>query len=154
MGSSTAPASIAMAYVANELKVPMIALAPITAGKGEIKDIWAICVIQPPPLIAKTIVDRMARDGVKNVGYIGFSDPWGDLVYNGAKKAEANTGLKVITDERYARSDTSVTGQVLKTLAQRPDAILLVDLALQAHCLRWLWPNVATKARSTARHRL
>jgi branched-chain amino acid transport system substrate-binding protein len=95
------------------------------ASKAEGNENWAICVIQPPPLIVKTIADRMARDGVKNVAFIGFSDPWGDLVYNGAKAQEPNNGLKIITNERYARSDTSVTGQVLKILAQQPDAVLL-----------------------------
>jgi branched-chain amino acid transport system substrate-binding protein len=125
MGSSTAPSSIAMAAVANEMKVPMIALAPITAPKADRTENWAICVIQPPPLIVKTIADRMAKDGAKNVAFIGFSDPWGDLVYNGAKAQESNNGLKIITNERYGRSDTTVTGQVLKLLAQRPDAVLL-----------------------------
>ena len=62
---------------------------------------------------------------MKNIGYIGFSDAWGDLVYNGAKAAEADDGIKVLTNERYARVDTSVTGQILKVLAVRPDAVLI-----------------------------
>ncbi|MBN9083307.1 MAG: branched-chain amino acid ABC transporter substrate-binding protein [Rhizobiales bacterium 62-17] len=125
MGSSNSPSSIAIAAVASELKVPMIALAPITAVKREPDDYWSICVIQPPPLMIEVIADRMARDGIKNVGYIGFSDAWGDLVYNGAKAAEAGAGLKILTNERYARSDSSVTGQILKVLAARPEGILL-----------------------------
>ena len=67
----------------------------------------------------------MKRDAMKNIGYIGFSDAWGDLVYNGAKAAEADDGIKVLTNERYARVDTSVTGQILKVLAVRPDAVLI-----------------------------
>ena len=62
----------------------------------------------------------MKRDGVKTVGYIGFSDAWGDLVYNALKKAAEPAGIKVLTNERYARADTSVTGQVLKIVARGP----------------------------------
>jgi len=49
----------------------------------------------------------MKRDGMKNFAYIGFSDAWGDLVYNGAQKPAEADGIKILTNERYARTDTS-----------------------------------------------
>jgi len=123
IGTATAPSTIAMAAVASELKVPMIALSPI--GKlPESPEQWVVSVPQPASLLVKIVADRMKRDGMKNIGYIGFSDAWGDLVYNGAKATEDADGLKVQTNERYARTDTSVTAQVLKVLAARPDAVL------------------------------
>jgi branched-chain amino acid transport system substrate-binding protein len=123
IGTATAPSTIAMAAVASELKVPMIALSPI--GKlPESPEQWVVSVPQPASLLVKIVADRMKRDGMKNIGYIGFSDAWGDLVYNGAKAVEDADGLKVQTNERYARTDTSVTAQVLKVLAARPDAVL------------------------------
>jgi branched-chain amino acid transport system substrate-binding protein len=73
----------------------------------------------------------MKRDGIKNVAYIGFSDAWGDLVYNGAQKPAEADDIKILTNERYARTDTSVTGQVLKMLATHPDAVLLGGSATQ-----------------------
>jgi branched-chain amino acid transport system substrate-binding protein len=131
IGTATAPSSIAMVAVANELKVPMISISPITVPVADSGDRWAIAMPQPPSLMVKVVVDRMKRDGIKNFAYIGFSDAWGDLVYNGAQKpAEAN-GLKILTNERYARTDTSVTGQVLKMLAAKPDAVLLGGSATQ-----------------------
>ncbi|QPF87303.1 ABC transporter substrate-binding protein [Bradyrhizobium genosp. L] len=123
IGTATAPSTIAMIAVATELKVPMIAVSPIT-GQPDPADQWGVCIPQPASLLVKVVADRMKRDGMKNIGYIGFSDAWGDLVYNGAKAAEANEGIKVLTNERYARVDTSVTGQILKVLATRPDAVL------------------------------
>ena len=63
-------------------------------------------------------------NGVKTVGYIGFTDAWGDLVYNSLMKATEPAGIKVVTNERYARSDQSVTGQVLKIVAAHPDAVM------------------------------
>jgi branched-chain amino acid transport system substrate-binding protein len=70
------------------------------------------------------VVDKMKAAGVKTVGYIGFSDAWGDLVFDALNKAAAPAGIKVLTNERYARADQSVTGQVLKIVAARPDAVL------------------------------
>jgi branched-chain amino acid transport system substrate-binding protein len=124
IGTATAPSTIAMVAVANELKVPMIAVSPI-GTPPESAEQWAISVPQPASLLVKVVADRMKRDGMKNIGYIGFSDAWGDLVYNGAKAAEPADGIKVLTNERYARTDTSVTAQTLKVLATRPDAVLL-----------------------------
>jgi branched-chain amino acid transport system substrate-binding protein len=124
IGTATTPSTIAMMAVATELKVPMIAVSPL-AGQPDPADQWGISVPQPAALLVKVVADRMKRDGMKNIGYIGFSDAWGDLVYGGAKAAEADGEIKVLTNERYARVDTSVTGQILKVLATRPDAVLI-----------------------------
>jgi len=70
------------------------------------------------------VVDRMKQNGVKTVGYIGFSDAWGDLVYDALMKAAPGAGIQVVSNERYARADQSVTGQVLKIVALRPDAVM------------------------------
>ena len=131
IGTATAPSSIAMVAVANELKVPMISISPITVPAVEGGERWGIAVPQPPSLMVKVVVDRMKRDGVKSVAYIGFSDAWGDLVYNGAQKPAEDDGIKILTNERYARTDTSVTGQVLKMIATKPDAVLLGGSATQ-----------------------
>ncbi len=131
IGTATAPSSIAMVAVANELKVPMISISPITVPATETGERWGIAVPQPPSLMVKVVVDRMKRDGIKNVAYIGFSDAWGDLVYNGAQKPAEADGIKILTNERYARTDTSVTGQVLKMIATHPDAVLLGGSATQ-----------------------
>jgi branched-chain amino acid transport system substrate-binding protein len=124
IGTATTPSTIAMMAVAAELKVPMIAVAPMT-GQPNAADQWGISVPQPASLLVKVVADRMKRDGMKYIGYIGFSDAWGDLIYNGAKAAEAEDGIKILTNERYARVDTSVTGQILKVLAARPDGVLI-----------------------------
>jgi len=124
IGTATAPSTIAMMAVATELKVPMIAVSPVV-GQPNAADQWGISVPQPASLLVKIVADRMKRDKMKNIGYIGFSDAWGDLVYNGAKAAEGDDGIKLLTNERYARVDTSVTAQILKIVAARPDAVLI-----------------------------
>lgn len=131
IGTATAASSNAMVAVANELKVPLISISPITVTPSDTGERWAICIPQPPGLMVKVVVDRMQRDGIKKIAYIGFSDAWGDLVYNGAQKPAEADGIKILTNERYARTDTSVTGQVLKMLATHPDGVLLGGSATQ-----------------------
>ena len=122
LGSSGVPATIAISQVGRESKTPMIGLSPISLPPAESD--WTVTVAQPPQLMIDAVVERMKRNGVKTVGYIGFSDAWGDLVYNALLKAAEPAGIKVVTNERYARSDQSVTGQVLKIVAARPDAVM------------------------------
>lgn len=122
MGTSGVPAAIAMAQVARDAKVPMIGLTPIQLDAAD--NPWVVTVAQPTQLMVDAVVERMKKDGIKAVGYIGFSDAWGDLVYNALMKAAPAAGIKVLGNERYARADASVTGQVLKLLAMKPDAVM------------------------------
>jgi branched-chain amino acid transport system substrate-binding protein len=129
IGTSSAPGTNAMLAVANELKVPFAAISPVSLAVPE--QPWGIAMPQVPFMV-KVIADRMKRDGVKTAGYIGFSDSWGDLVYNGGKASEKEGGPVITTNERYARTDTTVTAQALKVIATRPDAMLDGGSAAQA----------------------
>ncbi len=124
IGTSGSPGTVAMAAVAAEQKVPMIAISPIPqppAGSGEP---WTLSIPQPPALMVSAVVDRIKQSGAKRIAYIGFSDAWGDLVYDSLMKSAPAAGLQVVTNERYARPDTSVTAQALKIVAARPDAVM------------------------------
>jgi branched-chain amino acid transport system substrate-binding protein len=131
IGTSSAPGTNAMLAVANELKVPFAAISPVNLPVPA-EQPWGIAMPQTPTLMVKVIADRMKRDGIKTAGYIGFSDSWGDIVYNGAKAAEKDGILAITTNERYARTDTTVTAQALKVIATRPDALLDGGSATQA----------------------
>lgn len=122
MGTSGVPAAIAMSQVGRDAKVPMIGLTPIQLDPAE--NAWVFTVAQPTQLMIDAVVQRMKKDGVKTVGYIGFSDAWGDLVYEALMKSAPAAGIKVLGNERYARADASVTGQILKLLAMKPDAVM------------------------------
>ena len=49
----------------------------------------------------------------------------GDLWFNDLKAQAVPMGMTIVDEERFARPDTSVTGQVLKLVAANPDAILV-----------------------------
>ena len=122
IGTSGVPGSMAIAAVARESKTPMIGITPLSLAGEE--GAWTVTVAQPVPLMVSAVVESMKRSGVKTVAYIGFSDSWGDLVYDALTKSAEPAGIKVVTNERYARADSSVAGQVLKIVAARPDAVI------------------------------
>ncbi len=125
IGTSGAPQTFAMATVAAELKVPMIAISPIAEPPKGDGGPWVVQIPHPQPLLAKGIVEDMKRRNVKTVGFVGFGDAFGDLMYNSLITVAEPAGIKVVTNERYARTDTTVLPQVLKTIAAHPDAIMI-----------------------------
>ena len=122
IGTAGSPGALAIAAVARETRTPLISIANANLP-GE-DGAWMVTLPQPAPLMVSAVVERMKASGVKTVGYIGFSDAWGDLVYDALMKSVEPAGIKVVTNERYARADASVTGQVLKIVAARPDAVI------------------------------
>ncbi len=123
MGSSTTPPSIAVSNVANEAGIPHIGLAPFPITPERAK--WSIDMPQPVPIMGKVLYEHMKAHNIKTVGYIGYSDSYGDLWFKDLKEQGGPMGLQVVDDERFARPDTSVAGQVLKLVAANPDAILV-----------------------------
>ncbi|WP_425468794.1 ABC transporter substrate-binding protein [Rhizobium straminoryzae] len=122
IGTAGSPGSLAIATVCAETKTPLICIANADP-QGE-PGAWTVTVPQPAPLMIAGAVAHMKQTGVKSVGYMGFADPWGDLVYNALMQSGPEAGIKVTSNERYARADTSVTGQALKVFATRPDVFM------------------------------
>lgn len=120
LGSSSTPTCLALADAALETKTAHLCLAPIA-----VRNPWVFFTPQPVPLMVEGLVEHMKANGVKSVGFIGFSDGWGDLNYESFVKLAGPAGIKVVAAERYARTDTSVTAQVLKLVAANPDAIFV-----------------------------
>ena len=134
IGSSTTPASMAMIDVAAEKQVPMITLAASSRliGPMDGQRRWVFKTPQNDSLMADAIAEHMYRAGIKTVGFIGFSDAYGDGWLTEAKRALETWGIELIATERYSRNDTSVTGQVLKLVAAKPDAVLIAGAGTPA----------------------
>ncbi|MEQ9570673.1 MAG: ABC transporter substrate-binding protein [Nitratireductor sp.] len=140
IGSSTTPTTIAVAGVAAETKTPVLTLAPV--GLPEDSEVWAFRTPQPVSQMAGALVEHMTANGVKTLGFIGYADGYGELWLNVMNKALEGTGIAMEPIERFARNDTSVTGQVLKLVAARPDAVLVVASGTPAAL-----PNLALAER-------
>ena len=127
LGSTITPNSLAMIDVVAEAQTPMISMAasarivePMDAKKK-----WVFKTPQNDIMMSLAIAEHMSKLGVKTVGFIGFSDAYGEGWSQEFAKAAALKGLSIVANERFARSDTSVTGQTLKLIAAKPDAVLV-----------------------------
>ena len=123
IGPTLTSADYAVQPIANAAKVPMIATAPI--DYDPVKDPYTFSAVQPVALMIGAVVGDMAKRGVKTVAYIGYSDGFGDQVYDALKASAAKSGIEVVANERYARTDTSAEAQVLKAMTKKPDAVMI-----------------------------
>ncbi|OZI45357.1 branched-chain amino acid ABC transporter substrate-binding protein [Bordetella genomosp. 5] len=127
IGTSVTPGSLAMVDVAAEAKVPMISVAAsakIVEPVDE-KRRWVFKTPQNDALMAGALADAMVKANIKTLGFIGFADAYGDGWLAVMQAAAEKAGIKVTAVEKYGRTDTSVTGQVLKLVGAKPDAILI-----------------------------
>jgi branched-chain amino acid transport system substrate-binding protein len=113
-----------MADVCVEGKTPQLMLSPANLPPG--KDAWSFRMPQSTAVMAIPIVEHWKKLGVKTYGFLGYSDGYGEAWLTDIKPLAEKAGIKLVDTERFARSDTSVTGQALKLIAANPDAILVV----------------------------
>ena len=127
IGSTTTPNSLAMIDVAAESQTPMISMAASAriVEPQDAKKRWVFKTPQNDIMMSLAIVTHMANSGVKTVGFIGFADAYGEGWYQEFSKIAALKNIQIVANERYNRTDTSVTGQVLKIVSAKPDAVLI-----------------------------
>ncbi len=130
IGPSLTATDAAVAPLANQAKVPMIAMAPYEYDPQ--KQPYTFNDAQPLSLMVAAVFKYMQQHGVKNVGYIGFSDGWGDQVLAATKLAAGSDGISILTDERYARTDTTCEAQALKLMSAHPQAVMMGNSATPA----------------------
>ncbi|MEJ8849220.1 ABC transporter substrate-binding protein [Variovorax rhizosphaerae] len=127
LGSTVTPASLAMIDVISEAKTPMISMAASARIVEPMDDKrkWVFKTPQNDIMMSLAIAEHMQKLGVKTVGFIGFSDAYGEGWFQEFGKAAGLKGLTIVANERFSRSDTSVTGQALKIMSAKPDAVLV-----------------------------
>ncbi len=147
LGSTITPNSLAMIDVVAEAQTPMISMAASAriVEPQDAKKRWVFKTPQNDIMMSMAIANHMAKSGVKTVAFIGFSDAYGEGWFQEFSKSAALKNIQITVNERYARSDTSVTGQVLKTVAAKPDAVLIAGSGTPAAL-----PQKALKERGYA----
>ena len=144
IGSTITPNSLAMIDVVAEAETPTISMAASAriVDPANPKTKWMFKTPQNDQQMATAIAAHMANRGVKTVAFIGFNDAYGEGWYQEFAKFADAYKLKVVANERYSRADTSVTGQVLKIIAAKPDAVLIAGSGTPA-----AMPQVTLKER-------
>jgi branched-chain amino acid transport system substrate-binding protein len=130
IGPSLTATDAAVAPLANQAHVPMIAMAPYEYDPA--KQPYTFNDAQPLSLMVAAVFKHMQAHDVKQIGYIGFSDGWGDQVLAATKQWSQADGITILADERYARTDTSVEAQALKLMSLHPGAIMMGTSATPA----------------------
>jgi branched-chain amino acid transport system substrate-binding protein len=134
VGPNTTPNALAMLDALAESQTPMVALAA-SASIVEPQDArraWAFKMPQNDTHMTTILTQHMADNGIKTVAFIGFADAYGEGWWREFSKLAEVRKLKIVANERFARTDTSVTGQVLKIMAAKPDAVLVAGSATPA----------------------
>jgi branched-chain amino acid transport system substrate-binding protein len=124
IGSCITATSAAMVPVLLEAKTVQLSAAPVGVPPGQ--DEWMFRLPQGFNVMAHPIVAHMKANGVKTLGFLGYTDAYGELWLKEITKQAEAAGIKVTATERFARPDTSVTPQALKLVSAEPDAILVV----------------------------
>jgi branched-chain amino acid transport system substrate-binding protein len=130
IGPSLAASDAAVAPLANQAHIPMIAMAPYEYDPA--KQPYTFSDAQPLSLMVAGVFKYMQQRGVKDIGYIGFSDGWGDQVLAATKQWAAADGMNILSEERYARTDTTTEAQALKLISVHPQAIMMGNSATPA----------------------
>ena len=134
VGSTITPNSLAMIDVVAEAETPMISMAAsariVDPANPKVK--WVFKTPQNDIQMSTAIVEHMLNAGVKTVAFIGFADAYGEGWYGEFSKIAEARKLQIVANERYNRADTSVTGQVLKVMAAKPDAVLVAGAGTPA----------------------
>jgi len=124
LGSGATPVAVAMAAVLAEASTVQIAMSPVPLPEG--KDRWTFRIPHANGVMATGIVAHMKKAGVKSVGFIGYTDAYGESWLQEVKLRLDQAGITLVATERFARSDASVTAQALKLTSANPDAVLVV----------------------------
>ena len=128
VGPNITPNAIAALDAIAESGTPMVALAAsasIIEPPGDARRRWAFKMPQNDALMATILTEHMTNQGVKTVGFIGFNDAYGESWWREFSKMAEIRRLRVVGNERFGLTDTSVTGQILKLMSANPDAILI-----------------------------
>lgn len=127
IGPSGSPNAMGVIQFVAEAEVPMLApvgtaavVLPMTDQKK-----WVFKTTQNDEIIAEALIDHMVKNGVKRLGFIGLNDPYGENWLRVVSEMAKAKGIELVAVERFQRGDSSVTGQSLKVIAARPDAVLV-----------------------------
>lgn len=123
-GSCITAVAAAMTDIASEAGTVQVAGSPVGVPAG--KDKWLFRLPQSNTVMGHAVVEHMKKQGVKTIGFLGYTDAYGEQWLKEITPQLDKAGIKIVATERFARTDTSVTPQALKINAANPDAVLIV----------------------------
>ena len=127
IGPTGSPNAMGIIQFMAESGTPMLApvgtaavVVPMTPDKS-----WVFKTTQNDDIIAQALIEHMADTGIQTLGFIGMNDAYGENWLKVTQELASQHDIDIIATERFQRTDSSVTGQSLKLLAAKPDAVLV-----------------------------
>lgn len=127
VGPSLTPNSLALLDMVTENKLPMISLAgsALIVDPVDEKRHWVFKTPQSDVQMASVVLEHLKKTGIKSIAFIGFSDAYGEGWIKVMTNLANSASIAVVASERFQRTDTSVTGQILKIISQNPEAVFI-----------------------------
>jgi branched-chain amino acid transport system substrate-binding protein len=127
IGGTLTTSTLALLEVIAEAATPTISLASAARIIQPVDDkrYWMFKTPQTDVQMASGILEHAAARGVKTIAYIGQADTLGEAFHQEVAKYAAEQNVKMVANERFNPRDTSVTGQALRIIAARPDAVVV-----------------------------
>lgn len=127
IGPSGSPNATAVIGIIAKAKVPLLApvgtssiVIPMDAQKK-----WVFKTTQNDEIIAEALIQDMVKRKITTLGFIGTADPYGENWAKVLTKMATNHAIKIVAQESFQRQDTSLTGQAMKLISKKPQAILI-----------------------------
>ncbi len=124
IGSCITAVAAAMSDIATEAGTVQLTGSPVGLPPG--KDKWVFRLPQSNTVMGHAVVEHMKKQGIKTIGFLGYTDAYGEQWLKESAPLLEKAGIKVVATERFARTDTGVTPQALKITSANPDAVLIV----------------------------
>ncbi|HZJ09231.1 MAG TPA: ABC transporter substrate-binding protein [Trueperaceae bacterium] len=118
--------SLAIIDAVQGATVPNISLAASSQIIEPVEErYWVFKTPQTDSLMIGGIVEDMQANSLSTLAYLAIDDAYGEGGLNELNEAIEGTDIEVVAVERYGRSDTNVTAQVLSAVQSQPDAVLI-----------------------------
>ncbi|MBU6493422.1 MAG: ABC transporter substrate-binding protein [Burkholderiales bacterium] len=127
VGPNITPSALAVTDDVARAQTPMITLvgSSVVVDPQNAKKRWVFKMAANDSAMADVMTRYMANHGIKTVGFIGFADAYGQSWWQSFSRFAELRKIRIVGRESYNRTDTSVLGQVLKLMADKPDAVLV-----------------------------
>ena len=147
VGPSVNATAFAVLEVAAETKTPMITMAP---GSGltspvDTKRQWVFKGVMDEKIMAEATIRVLAKMGVKSLGVMASSESYGESWVTALPIYAAEHGITVQKPERFGLADVAATGQTIRLISGKPDAVLIAGISTTA-----AMPHKALKERGYA----
>jgi len=127
IGTTTTPAALAITPLAADASTPVISQAPsnVLVQPVDGPRRWIFKTTTNDDHEARPMFADMKKAHVKTLGFVGFSDSYGEQWLRLTKQLAVENQIELVAEERYARTDSSVASQVLKIVSKAPEAVLI-----------------------------